>query len=95
MSKYEEVLTNIIGISGIPRKGMTMLAIWENATHFQLWAEHKDQNIKDIRIVTVPTSLLPIETKFNKNEVGIAGIAYSTKSDYSDTNLVYFMEVSS
>ena len=93
--KYGIVLKNIIKSRGIiPKYGTTLLAIWDNEEHFTQWSNLvTNEYVKDIRIVTVPSGLLPNNTIYDKETIWVAGLAFGVKRDYSDLRLMYQMEI--
>lgn len=97
--KYPEILDKVLRSYGmIPSYGMTLLFLWTDQEHFNMWNKDLPESqingkIEDVRVVNVPSVLLPTKTVNNKNDVGVAGIAFSKEKDYSDTVLMYYIEI--
>lgn len=94
---YQAVLKRVMQTSGrVPIAGTTLLVVWRDRAHFDEWTvldPNRCDSTQAVRMVTMPSALLPNETTYDKSAIGVVGVAFGIAADYSDVRLMYQMEI--
>ena len=88
---WHNLLLRFVATSTKPlAAGYTVLFLWRDRAHLDEWAKCSAAQSQDVRVVRVPTAMLPIFVAGDKSALALAGIGLSTAADYSDTRLLYY-----